>query len=564
MAPHFRQGWTFTGQVGGLVAGVLLVAGLINWAAAGRAMSDFARAEVARSTHGLARGAADRVAQIVRMGEIELVTHVATHLGLSGADPARAQATGAAMRRELAPEFAFDGISFIGSDGRLVALDPPAPGVLGADLSQREYVRRVLATRAPFVSDALSARTGRLIVVIAVPVSAPDGAPAGVLAGSLHLANAGNQLARTLASLEGDRLGRYAVTDRRGVVLYATAGGLEPGAPLPAALAVPAAGAPGDGAASRGEVADPLLLRDPETGEPLLGSWAAVPDTGWSVLALVPARQAFAPILRFHRQTFFVSLLTLALAALVSLALSRRLTRPLEVLVSALRDVSRGRTEVRLPEGSAAEWRDLARAFNRMVTELDEYQRQLSERASRDPLTGVLNRGSLDEELERNLAVARRTGAPLAVLMLDLDDFKAYNDTFGHPAGDEVLRALAEAAAANVREGDRVARYGGEEFTVVLPDSDCAAAAAVAERIRAAMAERAFLRPVTVSIGVACHPDHGETPAALIAQADAALYAAKQAGKNRVAVCGDACRGETFGKCECEGSGRNASPDPHP
>ncbi len=326
-----------------LVAGVLVVTGLINWAAAGRAMSDFARAEVARSTQGLARGTADRIAQIVRMGEIELVTHVSAHSGLSGADPAR-------------------------------------------------------------------------------------------------------------------------------------------------------------------------------------------------------ARAAFAPILRFHLQTLFVSLLTLALAVLVSLALSRRLTRPLEVLVSALRDVSRGRTEVRLPERSAAEWGELARAFNRMVTELDEYQRRLNERASRDPLTGVLNRGSLDEELDRSLAVARRTGAPLAVLMLDLDDFKAYNDAFGHPAGDEVLRALAEVAASNVREGDRVARYGGEEFTVVLPDSDCATAAAVAERIRAAMAERTFLRPVTVSIGVACHPDHGDTPAALIAQADAALYAAKQAGKNRVAVRGDACK----------------------
>lgn len=527
MVPNSRQGWTLTQQVAGLVVAVLVVTGLANWAAAGRAMADFSRAEIERTTRGLAQGAAERVALILGQGEIELVTHAAIHPDLSSADPARARAAVAAVRRELAPEFAFDGMSLVGGDGRLVALDPPSPGLLGADLSGRDYVRRVLDTRAPYVSDAMTARTGRLIAVIAVPVTAPDGSLVGVLSGSLHLGNAANQLAQTLAGLEDDRSVRYAVTDRRGVVLYATAGGLEPGAPLPAALA-----------RRDGATGTPAALRDPETGEPLLGSWAAVPDTGWSVLALVPARQVFAPILRFHRQTLFVSLFTLALAVLVSLALSRRLTRPSEVLVSALRDVSRGRTEVRLPEGSAAEWRELARAFNRMVTELDEYQRQLNERASRDPLTGLLNRGSLDEELERNLAVARRTGAPLAVLMMDLDDFKAYNDAFGHPAGDEVLRALAEVAAANVREGDRVARYGGEEFTVVLPDSDCAAAVEVAERIRAALAERAFLRPVTVSIGVACHPDHGASPRDLVARADAALYAAKQAGKNRVAVYG--------------------------
>lgn len=525
MVPDSRQGWTFTRQVGGLVAGVLVVTGLINWAAAGRAMSDFSRAEVERSTRGLAQGAAERVALILGQGGIELVTHAAIHPDLSSADPARAQAAVAAVRRELAPEFAFDGMSLVGSDGRLRALDPPAPGLLGADLSDRDYVRRVLSTRAPFVSDAMTARTGRLIVVIAVPVTAPDGALAGVLSGSLHLRNAANQLARTLASLGGDRSARYIVLDGRGIVLFAPAGGLEVGAPLPAGLSrrAPAAG-------------DTAAVREPRTGERLVGTWAAVPETGWSVLALVPTREAFAPILRFHLQTFFVSLFTLALAALVSLALSRRLTRPLRALVSALRDVSRGRTEVRLPEGSAAEWRELAQAFNRMVTELDEYQRQLNERASRDPLTGLLNRGSLDEELERSLAVARRTGAPLAVLMMDLDDFKAYNDAFAHPSGDEVLGALAEVALANVREGDRVARYGGEEFTVVLPDSDCAAAVEVAERIRAALAARAFLRPVTVSIGVACHPAHGDTARDLIARADAALYAAKQAGKNRVAV----------------------------
>jgi diguanylate cyclase (GGDEF)-like protein len=119
--------------------------------------------------------------------------------------------------------------------------------------------------------------------------------------------------------------------------------------------------------------------------------------------------------------------------------------------------------------------------------------------------------------------------------MLDLDDFKRFNDSFGHPAGDEVLSGLARLLGQTLRAMDTAARYGGEEFAVVLPESSLAEANGVAERLLAAVQERAAAAGwPTISVGTAAAPEHGQTPAELVRAADEALYRAKRAGKNRV------------------------------
>jgi len=155
-----------------------------------------------------------------------------------------------------------------------------------------------------------------------------------------------------------------------------------------------------------------------------------------------------------------------------------------------------------------------------------------------DGLTGLWNyryfRMAVDKEVER----AARFGRPLAMLMLDLDHFKAVNDTFGHQRGDEVLAELAVRMRNQVRDVDTLARYGGEEFIAVLPETDEQGAALVAERIRAAVATTAFgaagTQPIslTLSIGVAVFPSHGDDAAGLVRSADAALYDAKGSGRN--------------------------------
>jgi diguanylate cyclase (GGDEF)-like protein len=158
-------------------------------------------------------------------------------------------------------------------------------------------------------------------------------------------------------------------------------------------------------------------------------------------------------------------------------------------------------------------------------------------RAATDVLTGLPNRRHADETLERLLASARRQGRSVAVVLFDLDHFKAINDRFGHAAGDDALRATAEATRELLRGGDYVARFGGEEFMAVLPETGRADASFVAESLRSrieALDVPGLEDRMTASFGVAVYPDHGIGADELIKAADVALYRAKQAGRNRV------------------------------
>jgi diguanylate cyclase (GGDEF)-like protein len=164
------------------------------------------------------------------------------------------------------------------------------------------------------------------------------------------------------------------------------------------------------------------------------------------------------------------------------------------------------------------------------------------QRAVTDDLTGLYTRRFFEMELEREIEQSNRASRPLSLAMIDIDDFKDYNDTFGHPEGDAVLERLAEVfrdevRTSDIREASRktdtVARYGGEEFAIILPDTDRDGARRVAERIvdRVANLDE-FKRQVTVSIGVAEHRD-GESREAFLKRTDNALYEAKNQGKNR-------------------------------
>jgi len=183
---------------------------------------------------------------------------------------------------------------------------------------------------------------------------------------------------------------------------------------------------------------------------------------------------------------------------------------------------------------------ELARVTSLALTNLFSLEGAMHD-AVTDQLTGVANRRFLDGYLGKQFQISLRQGRPLGLLMLDLDRFKMFNDANGHLAGDAVLRAAARTAVAAVREGDLVARYGGEEFVVVLPDADVTASLEIAERIRAGVEAMRVdglpsLRPpvITVSIGAAVAPANGRTVQAAMHAADDALYAAKEAGRNRI------------------------------
>lgn len=155
-----------------------------------------------------------------------------------------------------------------------------------------------------------------------------------------------------------------------------------------------------------------------------------------------------------------------------------------------------------------------------------------------DPVTRVSNRAALDSALERELPLARRHGAPMALMMLDIDHFKRVNDRYGHMAGDAVLRGIAECLRSCCRCSDMVFRYGGEEFAILLSNTDLEGARQLAERIReqaSQMTHRIGKRTVRVSLSVGVSEgQERDDPARLLARVDRALYAAKRGGRNRV------------------------------
>ncbi len=174
--------------------------------------------------------------------------------------------------------------------------------------------------------------------------------------------------------------------------------------------------------------------------------------------------------------------------------------------------------------------------------QLEDYQRKLEQNLARmaeqsvtDSLTGLNNRRALLDKLGEEVSRSRRYGTPVSLAMVDVDEFKPYNDAFGHPAGDAVLGRVARLLAEHSRATDIVARYGGEEFAVVLTNTDAGGAYVLAERFRRAIEDADWARRrVTVSIGIATMTGTEAGPASLVALADAALYRAKQSGRNRV------------------------------
>lgn len=172
--------------------------------------------------------------------------------------------------------------------------------------------------------------------------------------------------------------------------------------------------------------------------------------------------------------------------------------------------------------------------------ELLAAQETLREQGMRDALTGVWNRKSIFDLLDKELSRSKRSGEPLTVLMADLDGFKQVNDNLGHRAGDEVLRQVGRRLQAAVRRYDAVGRYGGDEFLLVLPGCELAGGSAQAERVRDAISSESFTAGdvqvrLTCSLGVACSKvGVVQTPDDMVSAADAALYDAKRAGRNRV------------------------------
>lgn len=242
------------------------------------------------------------------------------------------------------------------------------------------------------------------------------------------------------------------------------------------------------------------------------------------------------------RTALWVSFVAFALSIAVSLfagvALARSITDPVDTLRHGAERLAEGDLSHRVNMRRSDELGELATAFNSMAERIEANQAALAELATHDGLSGLYNQRTFYVLLGDELARAHRFKHQVSLLLLDIDHFKHVNDMHGHLAGDAVLKGLSELLRREVRAVDRVCRYGGEEITVILPETDPAAAACFAERLRAAVEAQPFdvaadkpLR-ITVSIGIASWPADAANAMALVAAADAAMYAAKQRGRN--------------------------------
>lgn len=292
--------------------------------------------------------------------------------------------------------------------------------------------------------------------------------------------------------------------------------------------------------------------------EPVVGALKRMSELDWGVVAEKERAKAYAQIVRLRNVTLILVVGLLLFIGLGAYLLGLTLVRPLDRLTGGASKVAAGDLEVDLPVLSGSEVGYLTEVFNDMVARLRQGREQLAvinetlrkknkelhELSITDSLTGLYNRKHLMETLENEVARSKRHKHDFSVLVIDIDHFKEYNDTYGHLAGDEVLSRLATVFKESVRSCDYVARYGGEEFILVLPEIGPEDGVKAAERIRKKVAKESFAgdgKPIqiTVSVGVASYPKDGDDSQSIIRHADTALYKSKESGRNRVVLAGE-------------------------
>jgi len=363
----------------------------------------------------------------------------------------------------------------------------------------------------------------KVLVVATVPIRHASGRMLGALAARVNLRSVDDMLKRFSPEPAGQS---YLITAEGNVITSSSLGSA-----TPMTNALPTA------------TAQELVRKEATTTEyrsfnraSVVGTLREVPRLNWSVVAEVPTAEAYRQVRQLRNETALIVLTLLAGVGLIAYFLGLLIVRPLNRLTRGAALVAAGDLDVDLPVTGGGEVGYLTEVFNNMVARLRESRKELERLSVTDALTKLYNRRYLHQTLTEELQRCVRHKRALAVVMVDVDHFKRFNDTYGHLAGDSVLARVAAILQEATRDVDCAARYGGEEFVLLLTETGLDGAIEVTERIRARLAKEDFQGgKVTLSIGVAEFPTHGDTPEGLIGSADAALYKAKQDGRDRVA-----------------------------
>ncbi len=392
------------------------------------------------------------------------------------------------------------------------------------NLRDRDYIREALNGRN-FISGIFEGRiNGSLIFAMSMPVH--TGREHGALAGVVSLKN----LVGIVDTLNFSAMGSAFLLSADGNILAnpADADGGSPKASL--------AGASLD-RFFKSAIGSALYTN--HRGETVLGAWGRIERLGLVLLVELDNDQALSPLRDLLGFAGLISAAALLAMLFVVYGFSKGLVKPIRALVEATQHIRSDEYRSVLVMNTGTELDELIQAFNDMAKTVREREAGLKDSASRDSLTGLLNHGKIEEYLELEMRRKRRLGLPVCFVMIDIDHFKAINDSYGHQAGDDALRGLAALMLALVRSGDMVGRYGGEEFAILLEAKDCDETARFCERMRAAVESKVFdcdgrqLR-FSVSLGFACVAPDSMDHFELIRHADRALYEAKNAGRNTV------------------------------
>jgi diguanylate cyclase (GGDEF)-like protein len=434
-------------------------------------------------------------------------------------------------------------LMIVGKDGRVQC--STRDRLVGLDMSDRPVLKKARETRDFVVSDFLLAKSdNKPIVMAAYPVSAINSEADSIIAAGVSL----DWMSKIMGNL-GGRPGISAVlVDSAGTILAAPPdqasmiGRALDNVPLLSAIAEKAIGS---------EKAEGSLSFVAADGSKRAVNFARIPGTQSRLIVSIDEAKVSVTINREIRTAYlqlgFVCLFVL-LGALI--AAEKLIIQPIEMMAAMAKRFGQGDWSVRAARSRLpSEFVPLARAFNAMAAQLGQRERELvatNDRltviASIDMLSGLANRRGFQSRLDFEWMRAQQYDSELSLLMIDVDHFKLFNDTYGHPEGDVCLSRLGETLAGIAAETMGFAgRYGGEEFCLLLPNTDSSRAIEIGEMVREAVQSLAMphctsgYKTVTVSVGVACtNPNDTQRPGDLIEAADAALYAAKHCGRNAV------------------------------
>ncbi|GLI09393.1 sensor domain-containing diguanylate cyclase [Paenibacillus tyrfis] len=418
----------------------------------------------------------------------------------------------------------FNSIAVVDETGLVRSVAPSSVGTVGQHITT-EAAKEALASRKPYMSKPYTSSTGRRIVFMSEPLYDKDGVYRGFIGGSLYLQE--NNILNTMFgkhNIDGDGSYFYIVSSS-GHLLYH---------PDKSRIGADNSANPVVQKVLRGESGYDQAPNS--RGIIFLAGYSPVPENGWGVIVQSPISVVYEELDSYIRTILVYTLAPFIVLMITAIWLARRLARPFVSLANLAGKLGRGEKIV-LPD-IKHHWNREADLLTQTITlalsDLRKQTDQLTHAAMTDSLTGLTNRRTFESIMSQWTEKQQ----PFALIMMDIDRFKSINDTYGHQAGDEVLKHLARILTSSVRSNDVCCRYGGEEFVVLLPFTTAPDAWITAERVRIAFEtrENPLGIPLTISLGIADYPSHAESPELLFQRADHALYQAKEAGKNRTII----------------------------